>query len=81
MIDERPFHETIVDAIADASFYELASLGRLIIKTKIPENHAAIIAAWEKASSHNNLPDGVVANLLQKQEAAKKAKQKEAVSS
>jgi hypothetical protein len=45
----RPFHETIVDQIREETTFsdDLAWLGRLIMATKIPKNHDAIIVAWQ----------------------------------
>ena len=47
MVERRPFHETIVDAIRLAqNVEELLLLGILIDVTKIPKNHDGILAAW-----------------------------------
>lgn len=49
MVNYRPFHETIVDAIANIEdFHEFDALVRLLKETKIPKNHDAIIAALEE---------------------------------
>lgn len=55
MSDERPFHETIVEALERANAMEdgrarrevITELGRLLTDTKIPKNHRNILAAWE----------------------------------
>ncbi|MFH1112004.1 MAG: hypothetical protein V1712_02950 [Patescibacteria group bacterium] len=82
----RPFHETIIDAIRNASSLKsndpLMCLAKLIKETEIPKGHDEIIAAWNQ-----RLPElwsgedfGVPADLLeQKQEAAEKEKAKEQV--
>lgn len=44
----RPFHETIVKAIRQASSVELECLATLIKATSIPEGHQEIIAAWNQ---------------------------------
>ncbi len=46
VVEEGPFHETIVDAIKTASNLELQGLGELIKRTGVPKNHDAIIVAW-----------------------------------
>jgi hypothetical protein len=47
MAERRPFHETIVDFIREASgFSEFSNLASFLIDTKIPKNHDAIIDAW-----------------------------------
>ena len=46
----RPFHETLVDQIREETVFsdDLIWLGRLIMATKIPRNHDAIIEAWQR---------------------------------
>lgn len=68
--EERPFHETIVDAIGDA--VTLGSLGDLIVRTKIPKNHDAIIEAWERALEQLEQADeaGIIGVLLKKKQRA-----------
>jgi hypothetical protein len=80
----RPFHETIVDHIREElDVDDLDSFGRLIMATKIPKNHDAIISAWEKRCRGIDDADGflrfdVLADLLlQRKEAEAEAKAKE----
>jgi hypothetical protein len=48
----KPFHESIVEAIeACENLAALDTLGQLILITKIPENHDAIMAAWAHVST------------------------------
>jgi hypothetical protein len=47
MKDDKPFHESIVDAIGEASSTDLHCLGRLIKATAIPKGHDQILTAWE----------------------------------
>ena len=82
-IVRRPFHETIVDLIRDLSFeMPVAALSWLIMETKIPKNHDAIIAAWKEKFPGVDVNDGgigaaVLINLLvQKEEAEAEAKAK-----
>lgn len=42
----RPFDETIVDALADATVQQMQCLADLIKNTKISRNHDKILAAW-----------------------------------
>ena len=78
MSARRPFHETIVDQIRDETsdaYDDLDVLGRLIMATKIPKNHDAIIAAWKERIKETDDEDGFLASVLadldvQKQEAA-----------
>jgi len=80
----RPFHETIVEAIQNASDAELHILAKLIKRTNIPKNHDQIIAAWTwrvHEASREEKTLGVLTVLLeQKQEAkendVKKAEEK-----
>ncbi|MEK7596782.1 MAG: hypothetical protein AAB450_01570 [Patescibacteria group bacterium] len=44
----RPFHETLIDAINQASSAEMDCLAFLIKITKIPRGYDEIIAAWKK---------------------------------
>ncbi len=47
---DKPFHESIVDAIVAAlSYDDFAMLARLIRTTKIPKDHDLILAAWRGA--------------------------------
>ena len=45
---DRPFHETIVDAIREATSTELHCLARLIKRTTIPKDHDVIVTAWDE---------------------------------
>ena len=79
----RPFHETVADAILQASAPgEVTLLARMIKTTKIPKGHDEIIAAWRYRQDNWGLvvfPHGVVEDLLeQKQEAEEKEKEKKA---
>ena len=77
---QRPFHESIVDAINRASYGDMRCLGMLISETKIPKGHDEILAAWNFRQKELNVfvpIEGVEAGLLeQKQEAEKKEKEK-----
>lgn len=44
----RPFHETVVDYINQASSAEMDGVALLIKMTKIPAGHDKIIVAWDK---------------------------------
>ncbi|MBI2482262.1 MAG: hypothetical protein HYV76_01730 [Candidatus Vogelbacteria bacterium] len=72
----RPFHETILEAIRQASSTELKCLATLIKATKVPKGHDEIVAVWNerrKAMCWDDEDLGVPANLLeQKQANAKK---------
>ena len=77
----RPFHETIVDVIRDASTVEeFACLAGIIKITKIPKGHDEIIAAWQiqmkNFMSCSRTDFGVQASLIeQRLEADEKAKE------
>ncbi len=52
-MEEKPFHESIVDSLVLFRFRSytwieprLSAFGHLIVRTKIPANHDAILAAW-----------------------------------
>lgn len=49
MDEYRPFHETVVDEIEDASDVGMMYLASLVAKTKISANHDRIIMALEEA--------------------------------
>lgn len=83
----RPFHETIVDQLReDGLFFSdiLIPIGRLLMATKIPKNHDAIIAAWQERceeliDEEDPFFPIVLADLRQqKEEAEAEAKAKEA---
>jgi len=84
----RPFHETIVDQIKKIGTHRhrLWQFGELIMATKIPKNHDAIIAAWQEwcdefADEEDPFFADVLADLRQqKEEAEAEAKVKEQVS-
>ncbi len=72
----RPFHETIMDAIAQVnSSDELNLIATLIMATKIPKGHNEITTAWnqrlQEMGRARHEDRGVPRDLLeQKQEAA-----------
>lgn len=75
----RPFHETIVDAIRDASVADFECLVKLIRKTRIPKNHGEIIEAIKANKRWKSLIylEGVISELIksvlrQKEEAGAK---------
>ena len=71
----RPFHETIVEAIREASDTELWRLATLINKTIIPNGHEEIIAEWKRRDCLNFC--GVEDSLLEQKKAnAKKSEGK-----
>ena len=68
---KRPFHETVVEAIQQASSAGLVCLGTLIRATKIPKGHDEIIAAWNERRKVMHWGDddlGVPASLLEQKE-------------
>ncbi len=51
-----PYHESIVQAIDSINNTDgLNALGDLILITKTPKNHNAIISAWKNKSKNLNL--------------------------
>ena len=44
----RPFHETILNAIRQATVAGIHALAPLVIETIIPENHDEILSAWKE---------------------------------
>jgi len=52
----KPFHESVVDAINGADPDELETIGNLLKRTKIPEGHAIIAAAWANRCEVLKLP-------------------------
>lgn len=48
---QKPFHESIVDALYQSPQKSLACLGNLIMATKIPKNHDQIIEAWNACTA------------------------------
>lgn len=74
----KPFHESIVDALNDAdSAADVSILGqKMIMKTKIPKNHDAIVEAWEKACMRVGINDdhSLVANSVREQQRDEEAK-------
>ncbi len=70
---DKPFHESVVDAIAAAITHDdFAMLARMIMSTKIPKNHKVIIEAWRASSIEAGHEDHmiVIACLLGKKEQA-----------
>ena len=62
---QKPFHESVVDAINGADPLDLRIIGSIIVATKVPEGHDEIIAAWRaKLSGHVHDSERVVASLL-----------------
>ncbi|MEI6835359.1 MAG: hypothetical protein WCK59_00865 [Candidatus Falkowbacteria bacterium] len=47
-MEKKPFHESIVYAIASANVSDLNCLALLIKSTKIPAGHEKIVTAWQK---------------------------------
>jgi len=69
--NQKPFHESIVDALYQAPEKHLACLGNLIIATKIPKNHDQIVEAWRSCTSVNadkQYPAGVIESVLRQKE-------------
>lgn len=75
----RPFHETVVDAIRNASnSSHIVCLAPLIIATSIPKNHDNIIAAWQERRKELGFESddvGVPFNLLKKKKEAEEEKE------
>lgn len=76
----KPFHESVVDAIRNASTStEMHLLATLIRSTNIPKGHNEIAAAWKEGCQRVGLEDGlgVSRNLeRQKREVEEKAAEK-----
>lgn len=77
--EQRPFHETIVDAIRQASSTQLECLATLIKATKVPKGHDEIIAAWKAMCWGKDL--GVPASLLKQKQATTKNVSKASIGS
>ena len=60
---QKPFHESVVDAINDADPLDLRIIGSIIVATKVPEGHDEIIAAWGAKTGHIHDSERVVASL------------------
>lgn len=45
--NRKPFHESVVEILHNASGFGLVSVGELLCKTVIPENHDEIIRVWK----------------------------------
>jgi hypothetical protein len=75
-IELTPFHESIVSTINMAGIGEMQGLAYLIRGTKIPKNHDAIVAAWQKRIREVGLNSDleVVASVLEQKEAELKKK-------
>lgn len=70
----RPFHESIIEIIKNASCSSMLVLVDVLKTTRIPKNHDAIIEAWNTRWQELGIPIdlGVEANLLlQKMETEK----------
>ena len=67
----RPFHETIVDSITQASSpEEMILLAKIIRETKIPKNYSNIIKAWNiRTSELSCLDHGVTDAVLRQKQA------------
>ncbi len=79
---DKPFHESIVDAIAEATTPEdFAMLARMIQTTKIPNGHQVIIEAWRGSKIDERHPDRmvIIACLLGKKAQAKMDEEKDHV--
>lgn len=50
----KPFHVAIVNIINDCGLCQLPLIGRLLETTKIPDNHDAIIEAFNKKAIEFN---------------------------
>ena len=81
MSERKPFHESIVDAIKEATNRtDMKLLEGLIKRTKIPKNHYAITLAWRQTCGIMGWQDdhGVSVDLQeQKQEAEAKVAAKQ----
>lgn len=44
---KRPFHESVVDIIKEASHEQLNLLAAILMNTAIPKNHREIASAWD----------------------------------
>lgn len=72
MPEQKPFHESIVDAILRSEgHYNFMLFGRLIMETKIPASHDVIIDAWKKQVAKYGIRDDpeVVASILAQKQA------------
>jgi len=86
MTEDRPFHETILDAIREACSAEgsvrlVDGLASLIKSTKIPKGHEAIVAEWKGLLDWygwNDNPFGVVESVLRKKQEAEAEAQRKA---
>jgi hypothetical protein len=72
MSERRPFYETIIDFIREASgFSEFRNLASFLMDTEIRENHDAIIEAWTlKVGKNSCYYDDVVAAIQQQKREA-----------
>jgi DNA-directed RNA polymerase alpha subunit len=68
----HPFHETIVNAIREATRDQMEILAALMKSTIITKNHEVIIAAWERRVIDFGIGDdfGVTGALAEQKEAA-----------
>lgn len=60
----KPFHESIIPIIEKADMRDLGLIGGIIIATKIPKGHDAMIAAWQKKTCRSDASKRVTASLL-----------------
>lgn len=69
-IELMPFHESIVPTINTAEVGTMQALSYLIRGTKIPKNHDAIVAAWQKRIGEVGLNSDleVVTSVLEQKE-------------
>ena len=70
-ISPRPFHESIIGVLANASSDEMGLLGEIIETTIIPTNHDNIIEAWKKRKSDmywRGGNDSVIISLLRQKQ-------------
>lgn len=75
-IQLKPFHESIVPVINMAEVGTMQTLAYLIRETKIPKNHDAIVAAWQKRIAEVGLNSDldVSASVLAQKETERKKK-------
>lgn len=67
MIQERPYHETIVDTLATVQNADEAKLiGDQIFGTKIPKNHVMVLDAWRDVTERTGYVDPKVDDKLRR---------------
>ena len=74
--EKKPFHLAIVDVLRDCASTDFVGLSSIIKATKIPDNHDAIIQAWEKRIKDFRYDKdfGVPASVEEQKRACQKAK-------